>query len=77
MSSWLALGLAVDRISISLFSRLRPRRPKNGSLIPLRARELPLLRSVEIDCGAQRDSYEIRGGSFPDLGAKRSDEYRF
>jgi hypothetical protein len=83
MSSWFALGLAVDRISVCIVSRLRPRRPRNRGLIPVRATGFPpLLSVVEIGCGDQRDSYEIRGGSFPcavppDLEAKQSDDSRF
>ena len=70
------MELAVDRISVCVVSRLRPRRPRNRGLIPMRETYFPPLLSDEIGCGAQQDSFEIRGGSFPcvvppDLGAKQ------
>jgi hypothetical protein len=82
MSLWLALGLAVDRISVCVVNMLRPRRPRNRGLIPVRETDFPPLLCVEIGCGAQRDFYEIRGGFFPcvvppDSGAKQSEESRF
>ena len=76
------MGLAVDRISVCVVARPRPRRLRNRGLFPVKATDFPPLLSNKVGCGAQRDLYEIRGGSFscvvpPDLGAKLSDESRF
>ena len=82
MSLCFTMGLAVDRIAVSVFTRIRPRRPRNRGLIPVRATDFPALLIVEICRRARRVSYETRDGYFPcvvspELEAKHLDFSRF
>jgi len=50
MCSWFQMGHEIDRISVCVVARLRPRLLRNRGLIPVRATDFPPLLSDEIGC---------------------------